>query len=74
MFRCDRLALPLCAAALSLVGLGSASQPARYQGSRVSMACTYAIDAYGPDADPDEAALLTALTRGRPSVTPPQES
>lgn len=32
------------------------------------------VAAYGPEADPDEAALLTALTRGRSNVTPPQES
>jgi thiamine biosynthesis lipoprotein len=38
-------------AVLAAGSVGSASQPARYQGSRVSMACTYAIDAYGPDAD-----------------------
>jgi thiamine biosynthesis lipoprotein len=51
MFRCDRLGLSLCAAALVLVVPGLGSQLAHYQGSRVSMACTYAIDAYGPDAD-----------------------
>jgi thiamine biosynthesis lipoprotein len=50
MCRCGRSVLA-SAAALSIVSLGSASQPAHYQGSRVSMACTYAIDAYGPDPD-----------------------
>jgi hypothetical protein len=28
------------------------------------------VAAYGPDADPEEAALLVALTRGHPDVTP----
>ena len=32
------------------------------------------VAAYGPDADPEEAAVLVALTRGRSQVTPPQES
>ena len=31
------------------------------------------VAAYGPDADPDEAAVLVALTRGRSGVTPADE-
>ena len=31
------------------------------------------VAAYGPDADPEEAAVLVALTRGRPGVTPSDE-
>ena len=32
------------------------------------------VAAYGPDADPEEAAVLVALTRGRHGVTPAQDS
>ena len=31
------------------------------------------VAAYGPDMEPEEAELLMELTRGRSSVTPPQE-
>src|SRR5687768_16511558 len=32
------------------------------------------VAAYGPDADPDEAAVLVALTRGRSAVSPSDEA
>jgi len=32
------------------------------------------VAAYGPDADPEEAAVLVALTRGRSGVTPSTEA
>jgi FAD:protein FMN transferase len=41
-----------CLAALPLSAAGSGWQPLyRHEGTRLSMACVYAIDAYGPDAD-----------------------
>jgi thiamine biosynthesis lipoprotein len=45
-----RIGFTLCVLVLSFSGLRIPRQLSRYEGSRVSMACVYAIEAYGPDA------------------------
>ena len=44
-------ALVAAALASSVSHANSSRSPAHYEASRISMACEYAIEAYGPDAD-----------------------